>query len=115
VAGSTASPSRRPASCRNRCGCTRDAGAAARLGLEAQNDAAELRLRADRRLGELLAGLPNNHGARGVGVRSRDATAPTLEEVGISKSQSSRWRPWRPSPSPSSSGTSSTRGRDVKI
>ena len=34
----------------------------ARLGLEAQNDAAEIKLRAERRLGELLAMLPTATG-----------------------------------------------------
>src|SRR5258708_20250163 len=34
----------------------------ARLGLEAQNDAAEIRLRAERKLGELLAALPKHDG-----------------------------------------------------
>jgi hypothetical protein len=74
----------------------------AQLGLEAQNDAAELRLRADRRLGELLAGLPRNAGARGLGVRSHDATAPTLEELGVSKSQSARWQAVAAVPTPES-------------
>jgi site-specific DNA-methyltransferase (adenine-specific) len=64
----------------------------AELGLEIQNQAGELKLRAARRLGELLAAMPKNAGARGLGVRSRDATAPTLAELGVSKSQSSRWQ-----------------------
>ena len=34
----------------------------ARLGLEAQNDAAEIKLRAERRLGELIATLPKQDG-----------------------------------------------------
>src|SRR6266852_7146086 len=36
----------------------------ARLGLEAQNDAAELRLRAERRAGELLATMEKHAGGR---------------------------------------------------
>src|SRR5215207_10165221 len=36
----------------------------ARLGLEAQNDAAEIRLRAERRAGELLASMPKHSGGR---------------------------------------------------
>src|SRR5919205_1690622 len=36
----------------------------ARLGLEAQNDAAEIRLRAERRAGELLAEMAKHPGGR---------------------------------------------------
>jgi site-specific DNA-methyltransferase (adenine-specific) len=64
----------------------------AQLSFEIQNEAAELKLRAARRLGELLANMPRNAGARGRGVRSHDGTALTLAELGISKNQSSRWQ-----------------------
>src|SRR6266542_5021477 len=56
----------------------------ARLGLEAQNDAAELRLRAERRAGELLAEMQKNAGGRppvqatsGVGVEENPLRAVT--------------------------------------
>ncbi len=67
----------------------------ARLGLEAQNDAAEIRLRAERKLGELLASMDKHPG--GNVNRSLRATGwseqPTrLHDLGISKSQSSRWQ-----------------------
>ncbi len=67
----------------------------ARLGLEAQNDAAEIRLRAERKLGELLASMDKHPG--GNLNRSQPATgspgAPArLHDLGISKSQSSRWQ-----------------------
>src|SRR5216683_4533444 len=67
----------------------------ARLGLEAQNDAAEIRLRAERKLGELLATMDKHPG--GNVNRSHAATGwsgqPTrLHDLGISKSQSSRWQ-----------------------
>ncbi len=67
----------------------------ARLGLEAQNDAAEIRLRAERKLGELLASMDKHPG--GNLNRSQAATgspgAPArLHDLGISKSQSSRWQ-----------------------
>jgi hypothetical protein len=67
----------------------------ARLGLEAQNDAAEIRLRAERKLGALLARMDKHPGGninrsqRATG--SRDAPA-RLHDLGISKSQSSRWQ-----------------------
>lgn len=66
-------------------------------GLEV--DAAEIRIRAERRLGELLAaqkaGPGLSRGAAGSGsnqhqVRSSQTTAPTLADVGISKDLSSR-------------------------
>src|SRR5262245_31999541 len=56
-------------------------------GLDAQNQAAEIKLRSERRLGELLAGTVNHAGSRGVG----NTVLPTLPE-GISKMQSSRWQ-----------------------
>jgi len=66
----------------------------ARLGLEAQNDAAEIKLRAERRLGELLAEQDKHLG--GNVNRSQPATGwikpARLQDLGISKSQSSRWQ-----------------------
>jgi len=64
----------------------------ARLGLEAQNDAAEIKLRAERRLGELVAALPKQDGGDAARARSQAATEvpPRLGDLGISKSQSSR-------------------------
>ena len=53
----------------------------ARLGLEAQNDAAEIRLRAERKLGELLAALPKQDGGDPARARSQAATrGPTAFE-----------------------------------
>jgi hypothetical protein len=66
----------------------------ARLSLEAQNDAAEIRLRAERKLGELLARM-NKHPGGNIN-RSQPATGSNkpvrLQELGVSKSQSSRWQ-----------------------
>jgi hypothetical protein len=64
-------------------------------------DATEIRFRAERRGGELLAAMPKakeaegNPGGRGAPiVRSPVETAqsPTLAELGITKTQSSRWQ-----------------------
>jgi len=60
------------------------------LGIEAQNHAAEIRIRAERRMGELLLRMPKNHGARGVYPPSTDTTAPTLSDLGLSRDQASR-------------------------
>ena len=55
--------------------------------------ATDIRMRAEIRAGELLAEMEKNKGARGQGkVRSRDVTAPKLSDIGVSKSQSSRWQ-----------------------
>jgi hypothetical protein len=64
------------------------------LGLEAQNDAAEIKLRAERLLGELLAGLDLQDGGDAARARSQRATEvpPRLRDLGISKTQSSRWQ-----------------------
>jgi DNA modification methylase len=61
------------------------------LGLELVNDAAEIKARADRRLGELVQELPKNPGTllRGSTPEPRDP-APTLEELGIGKKLSHR-------------------------
>jgi hypothetical protein len=57
----------------------------------------EIKVRAERKAGELLASMDKNTGAMGVGsnqheVRSYDATAPKLSDLGISKDNSSRWQ-----------------------
>ena len=62
--------------------------------------ATDIRLRAERRAGELLAEMPKATGARGSGsnqhqVRSPPATAPateTLADLGITKTQSAKWQ-----------------------
>jgi DNA modification methylase len=61
--------------------------------LEAQNHCAEIKLRAERRAGEILKDTPKNEGGllRGNTVLPRDDT-PTLDDLGISKMQSSRWQ-----------------------
>lgn len=68
----------------------------AHLGLEAQNHAAEIKLRAERRVGQLLEELkPGGNGSNQHKQSSHDeriAKKPTLEELGISYSQSSRWQ-----------------------
>ena len=60
---------------------------------DAQNNAAEIKLLAERRAGELLAGMEKQSGARGVGkkVESHDAI-PLLKDMGLTKTQSSRWQ-----------------------
>ena len=59
--------------------------------LEAQNHAAELKLWAERPLGEMLTELPKQHGARPGDMELQDAT-PSLRDLGIEKTQSHRWQ-----------------------
>ncbi|HET6316537.1 MAG TPA: DNA methyltransferase [Chloroflexota bacterium] len=77
----------------------------ARLGLEAQNDAAEVRLRAERRAGELLAQLELHRGGRPTAPPDSAPEnllqpvtgfarppAVRLEELHITRRQSSQWQ-----------------------
>lgn len=65
---------------------------AARLGLESQNEAAEIKLRAERRAGEILAQM-EKHPPGPEPVRSLRVTEPpTLADMDITKMQSSRWQ-----------------------
>jgi N6-adenosine-specific RNA methylase IME4 len=60
-----------------------------RLGLIAQNRCAELRLRAERKLGEYLAGTPRNLGGRPKPVPFGNGF-PTLDDLGITRKLSHR-------------------------
>jgi hypothetical protein len=70
---------------------------------ELQNQAAEIRLRAERRAGQLLLEMEKNPGRRGEGRPRKDGTKitrssrttaypPKLEDIGVSKDQSSKWQ-----------------------
>lgn len=69
---------------------------AARLGLEAQNSAAEIKLRAERKAGEMLAGLERQPGRRSditlstIGQGSEYATV--LEETDTTRQAAARWQ-----------------------
>lgn len=55
----------------------------------------EIRLRAERRTGELLREIDKQHGARGVGKKvasSANDSTPKLRDLGISRDQSSQWQ-----------------------
>jgi hypothetical protein len=59
---------------------------------EMQDQCAEIAIRADRRIGEILAEMPKRAGSRGVGkkVESQKSTPlpPTLADMGLDKKQS---------------------------
>ena len=59
------------------------------LGLEQQNAAAEIRLRAERRAGEMLAKMALHGGDRRVADAGERVT---LGDLGVSKDQSARWQ-----------------------
>jgi len=63
-------------------------------GLDIQNACAEIKIRAERRAGELLAKMEKHPAGRPSVNRSQLATdlLPKLEDLGISKSDSSRWQ-----------------------
>lgn len=66
---------------------------AAKLGLENQNEAAEVKIRAERKAGEMLARMPKNEGVRlGGNTMLPPGNEPTLSDLGIEKMQSSRWQ-----------------------
>lgn len=67
----------------------------AKAGMEAENHAAEVRLRAERRAGELLAQTERHPAGRPPKNRSHDATdfrPPRLADLGVSRSASSRYQ-----------------------
>ncbi len=70
---------------------------------ELQNQAAEIRIRAERRAGQLLLEIEKNPGTRGEGRPRKDGTKSRrsskttaypakLEDIGITKDQSSKWQ-----------------------
>jgi len=64
-----------------------------RLARSLQNRCAELRLRAERRLGQLLATMPRRKRGQYPRQTSPAATfAPSLDELGFTRSQASRWQ-----------------------
>lgn len=64
------------------------------LGLEMINDAAEIKLRAERRAGEILADMEKQQGARDGKTGLHDVTPlpPRLSSLGIAKHESARWQ-----------------------
>lgn len=74
------------------------------LGLAAMNHAAEIKIRAERRLGELLREMPKQDGGDAARARSHavteDELPPTLEDLGIERMQSHRWQQVAAVPAP---------------
>ena len=61
--------------------------------LEMQNDAAEIKLRAERRLGEMLRETPKHEGGRPPETSATmSPVSPKLADLGITRKQSSRWQ-----------------------
>lgn len=67
---------------------------AARVSLELQNEATEIKLRAERRAGEMLAEMDLHGGGRPTetGNAVLPVSAPKLSDLGITKMQSTRWQ-----------------------
>lgn len=64
----------------------------ARLGLELQNQAAELKIRAERKAGSLIKSLKLRGGNRRSKSHCETLKTLTLEDLGVGKHQSSRWQ-----------------------
>lgn len=64
----------------------------ANYSLEIQNDCAEIKIRAERKAGDLLREMPKSTGAKGIGKKVRSNDVTTLSGVGVSKNESSRWQ-----------------------
>ena len=62
------------------------------MGLEMQNNAAEIKLRAERRAGEMLGQMEKAKGAAEKGWKTQRHAVTTLSEIGIQKKQSERWQ-----------------------
>lgn len=65
------------------------------FSLEAQNHAAELKVRAERKLGEMLRESPKAPGGQpyqSTGNSVLPVETPTLDDIGINKMDSSRWQ-----------------------
>lgn len=60
--------------------------------LEAANDAAEVKLRAERKAGEMLAAMEKNPGGGDQSTGNGVLPVPSLDDLGIDKMQSSRWQ-----------------------
>jgi hypothetical protein len=59
---------------------------------DAERHAAEIRLRAERKAGQLLAKMPKQNGARDGKQTGSPEMTPLLSDLGISKNQSSQWQ-----------------------
>lgn len=66
------------------------------------NWAVEIKVRAERRAGELLKAMPKNEGAKGVGTSAvpKKNHTPTLAQQGISKKESMTWQKLADIPAP---------------
>lgn len=76
---------------RNEAEALRTYAKRARLSKEAQNRAAELRLRAERRCGELLIYQAGN-GTRAKGRPSKLSASSTLSDLNITRDESAQWQ-----------------------
>lgn len=61
-------------------------------GLDSQNRVAEIKIRAERRIGELLAEMPKNNGGRPKENHLHDERGLSLADIGITHAQSHRWQ-----------------------
>ena len=60
--------------------------------LEVQNDICEIKLRAERKMGEMLKDMPKQYGSRGYGKKVKLQDVTPLKDMGIEKHESSRYQ-----------------------
>jgi N6-adenosine-specific RNA methylase IME4 len=84
--------------------------------LTMQNQCCEIKLRAERRAGEILKGMPKQNGARGTGKKVESHDGTPLSDLGINKNQSSRWQALADIPEPTFDEfieTTKSKGREL--
>ena len=59
---------------------------------DAERRAAEIRMRAERKAGQLLTKMPKANGARGIGKKVASSATTPLSALGITRNQSSLWQ-----------------------
>lgn len=80
---------------RDRAGAARQYAKAAGYSREITNMCAEIKIRAERKAGTLLADMPKQAGARDgkqTGSQAEIPLPPRLDDIGVSKTQSHRWQ-----------------------
>jgi hypothetical protein len=61
-------------------------------GLEMQNWCAEIKIRVEKRAGELLGEMAKNRGGNPNWLHPATSSQPTLEDLGLEKTQAHRWQ-----------------------
>jgi len=77
---------------RDKAEAIRKYAAVSGAGLDLQNAGAELKLRAERKAGRILIGMERRGCADGLSRKGSHNATPSLKDINITKTQSSRWQ-----------------------